>query len=81
MITERVSWVGHVHLVQCNLDTKFCDIDSKSELWCVYVCAGVGLSEQPTMNKTFPSPIGSSEEQDQFWRDESSLKKAPLPHT
>lgn len=54
MITERVSWVGHVHLVQCNLDIKFCDIDSKSELWCIYICAGVGLSEQPTMNKTFP---------------------------
>lgn len=54
MITERVSWVEYVRLVQCNLDIKFCDIDSKSELWCVYICAGVGVSEQPTMNKTFP---------------------------
>lgn len=54
MITERVSWVGHVHPVQCNLDIKFCDIDSKSELWCVYICAGVRVSEQPTINKTFP---------------------------
>lgn len=32
MIAERVSGVGHVHLVQSNLDIKFCDTDSKSGL-------------------------------------------------
>lgn len=69
-----------MHLVQSNLDIKFRDVDSKSELLrCFDVCVWVGLSEHPSINKAFT--LQSVLKSRISFREMSLALLKPLPHT